>query len=218
MTSNISQVRRVGMAARNGEDLRLQLGQQPGPQGDVPSSGIILRCHHPVSGFVEKDAKDKALRVNETINIVSERLVELTADVVSAYVSNTSVPAAELSGLIAKVYSALQQQTTAPSDPAPEALKPAVAIKKSVTPDYIVCLEDGKQFKSLKRHLTVHYGLSPDEYRAKWGLPADYPMVAPNYAASRSALAKSMGLGRKAKPAEMPAPSEKRKKLGLKFT
>ena len=83
---------------------------------------LVLSCagHHPVSGFVEKDPKDKALRVNETINIVSERLVELTADVVSAYVSNSSVPAAELSGLIAKVYSALQQQTTAPSDPAPE--------------------------------------------------------------------------------------------------
>lgn len=87
-----------------------------------------------------------------------------------------------------------------------------------MTPDYIVCLEDGKQFKSLKRHLTVHYKLSPDKYRAKWGLPADYPMVAPNYAASRSALAKSMSLGRKAKSAEMPTPSVKRKKLGLKFT
>jgi predicted transcriptional regulator len=88
-----------------------------------------------------------------------------------------------------------------------------------VTPDYIICLEDGKQFKSLKRHLSTHYGLSPDEYRTKWNLPTDDPMVAPSYAASRSALAKSMGLGRKPKPAEAPpAASPRRKKLGFKFS
>ncbi|MER9197161.1 MucR family transcriptional regulator [Mesorhizobium australicum] len=79
----------------------------------------------------------------------------------------------------------------------PEALEPAIPIRKSVTPDYIICLDDGKKFKSLKRHLSTDYGLTPDEYRAKWGLPADYPMVAPNYAAARSALVKTMGLGRK---------------------
>lgn len=151
-------------------------------------------------------------------NVVgSERLIELTADVVSAYVSNNPVPLAELPRLIADVHGALEQRITVP-EPVSEPQKPAVPIKKSVTPDFIVCLEDGKMFKSLKRHLTTHYGLSPDEYRTKWGLPADYPMVAPNYAASRSALAKSMGLGRKAKVDEIPAPAAKRKKLGLKFS
>ncbi len=149
----------------------------------------------------------------------SDRLIDLTADVVSAYVSNNPVPVAELPSLISNVHSALQQQTAAPAQEASESQKPAVPIKKSVTPDYIVCLEDGKQFKSLKRHLSTHHGLSPDEYRAKWGLPADYPMVAPNYAAARSALAKSMGLGRKPKPVEEPpAAPARRKRLGLKFS
>lgn len=149
----------------------------------------------------------------------SDRLIELTADVVSAYVSNNPVPVAELPSLISNVHSALQQQTAAPAQEASESQKPAVPIKKSVTPDYIICLEDGKQFKSLKRHLSTHHGLSPDEYRAKWGLPADYPLVAQNYSASRSALAKSMGLGRKPKPVEEPpAAPAKRKRLGLKFS
>ena len=114
--------------------------------------------------------------------------------------SNNPVPVAELPGLISRVYTSLLQQTDVPTEVVSESKKPAVPIKKSVTPDYIVCLEDGKQFKSLKRHLSTHHGLTPDEYRAKWGLPADYPLVAPNYAAARSALAKSMGLGRKPKP------------------
>ncbi|MDX8450669.1 MucR family transcriptional regulator [Mesorhizobium sp. VK25A] len=124
-------------------------------------------------------------------------LIELTAEVVSAYVSNNPVPVGDLPALIDRVHGALK---SAGGDAAekPEALTPAVPIRKSVTPDYIISLEDGKKFKSLKRHLSVHYGLTPDEYRAKWGLPADYPMVAPNYAAARSSLAKSMGLGRKA--------------------
>jgi len=157
--------------------------------------------------------------VNETLIDGSDRLIELTADVVSAYVSNNPVPVAELPSLISNVHSALQQQTAAPAQEASEPQKPAVPIKKSVTPDYIICLEDGKQFKSLKRHLSTHHGLSPDEYRAKWGLPADYPLVAPNYAAARSALAKSMGLGRKPKPVEEPpAAPAKRKRLGLKFS
>lgn len=154
---------------------------------------------------------------DETAND-TDRLIELTADVVSAYVSNNPVPVAELPSLIAKVHSALQTQTAAPAEQAVEPQNPAVPIRKSVTADFIICLEDGKQFKSLKRHLTTHYGLTPDEYRAKWGLPPDYPMVAPNYAASRSALAKSMGLGRKAKPVEAELAPARRKKLGLKFT
>lgn len=125
--------------------------------------------------------------------------IELTTEIVAAYVSNNPVPASELPALIASVAATLQGiagGTVASEHVEPQ--KPAVPIKKSVTPDYIISLEDGKKFKSLKRHLMTHYGLTPDEYRAKWGLPSDYPMVAPNYAAARSQLAKTMGLGRKA--------------------
>ena len=126
-------------------------------------------------------------------------LRELTADVVSAYVSNNPVPMSELSNLIAEVHTALGSTASGgavASEPS-ERPKPAVPIKKSVTPDYIVCLEDGKQFKSLKRHLSSRYDMTPEEYRARWNLPPDYPMVAPNYAAARSKLAREMGLGRK---------------------
>ncbi|KUM25689.1 transcriptional regulator [Mesorhizobium loti] len=124
-------------------------------------------------------------------------LIELTADIVSAYVSKNAVPPASLPELIASVNSSLSNigQVVEPEKPAQA---PAVNPKRSVFPDYIICLEDGKKFKSLKRHLNVHYGLTPNEYREKWGLKPDYPMVAPNYAAQRSALAKSSGLGRKA--------------------
>ena len=126
----------------------------------------------------------------------ANNLIELAADIVSAYVSNNTVTAHDLTALIGDVYAALQRTSAGiVAEPLPEPLKPAVPVKKSVTPDYIVCLEDGKKFKSLKRHLRTHYDLSPEEYRDKWGLPADYPMVAPNYAAARSALAKKMGLG-----------------------
>ncbi len=121
--------------------------------------------------------------------------IELAADIVSAYVSNNSVPLAELPSLIRDVHSALMRVTEQAMPVEAEPLKPAVPVKKSITPDYIVCLEDGKQFKSLKRHLRSQYNLSPDAYREKWGLPADYPMVAPNYAKARSNLAKQMGLG-----------------------
>ncbi|MCO5164721.1 MAG: MucR family transcriptional regulator [Mesorhizobium sp.] len=137
-----------------------------------------------------------------------DELIELTADIVSAYVSNNPVPPAELPSLIAQVNAALRGLGTPESKAGAERPAPAVPIKKSITPDYLISLEDGKKFKSLKRHLSTHYGLTPDEYRAKWGLPADYPMVAPNYAASRSALAKSMGLGRKRAEPE-PAPVKK---------
>jgi predicted transcriptional regulator len=126
-------------------------------------------------------------------------LIELTADVVSAYVSNNSVAAADLAGLINDVYVALSRVGTAPASAPAEPLKPAVNPKKSITPDYIICLEDGKKFKSLKRHLSSMYSMSPEQYREKWGLPADYPMVAPNYAEARSRLAKEMGLGQKRK-------------------
>lgn len=125
------------------------------------------------------------------------QLIELTAAIVSAYVSKNAVPVASLPELIESVNSSLSKIGGA-LEPETPALVPAVNPKRSVFPDYIICLEDGKKFKSLKRHLSVHYGLTPDEYRAKWGLKSDYPMVAPNYAAQRSALAKSSGLGRKA--------------------
>ena len=126
----------------------------------------------------------------------SDHLVELTAYLVSAYVGNNVVPASNLSGLIADVHGAFVRLVdgAAPA-PVPEPLKPAVPIKKSIEPDFMVCLEDGKRFKSLKRHLRTSYGLTPEEYREKWGLPADYPMVAPNYAEARSQLAKRSGLG-----------------------
>ena len=124
-------------------------------------------------------------------------LVDLTADIVSAYVSHNVVPANELTKLISDVHSALTVLDGETVAPAKEELKPAVPPKKSITPDYLICLEDGKRFKSLKRHLKTHYDLSPEQYRERWGLPADYPMVAPNYAAARSRLAKQMGLGQR---------------------
>ncbi|ANT48971.1 MucR family transcriptional regulator [Mesorhizobium amorphae] len=124
-------------------------------------------------------------------------LLELTAHIVSAYVEKNRLPASGLSDLIASV-SASISGLGQPVVPEAAPLVPAVNPRRSVTPDYIICLEDGKKFKSLKRHLGVHFGLSPEAYRTKWGLPSDYPMVAPNYAASRSELAKSIGLGRKA--------------------
>lgn len=130
--------------------------------------------------------------------------IELTADIVSAYVSNNPVPVGELPALIEQIYNALKNLGSANTNAIPTPQKPAVPIRRSVTADYIICLEDGKEFKSLKRHIATHHGLSPDEYRTKWELPADYPMVAPAYAASRSALAKKMGLGRK--PKSEPAP------------
>ena len=139
----------------------------------------------------------------EEIENIPSHLIELTADIVAAYVSNNPVPVASLPDLIASVNSSLSNigQAAEPEKPAQE---PAVNPKRSVFPDYIVSLEDGKKFKSLKRHLAVHYGLTPEQYREKWGLARDYPMVAPNYAAQRSALAKASGLGRKAgaKPAK----------------
>jgi predicted transcriptional regulator len=121
--------------------------------------------------------------------------IELTADIVSAYVSNNSVSAGEIPNLINQIHSALLRVSGGQSDTQPEPLKPAVSLKKSITADYLICLEDGKKFKSLKRHLRTQYNMTPEQYREKWSLAPDYPMVAPSYAAARSQLAKQMGLG-----------------------
>ena len=121
--------------------------------------------------------------------------IGLVTDIVSAYVSNNSVPSGDLPALIDSVHQALLRTGNGAAEEPAEAQKPAVPVKKSITPDYIVCLEDGKRFKSLKRHLRTQYNMTPEEYRQKWGLPGDYPIVAPNYAKARSDLAKEMGLG-----------------------
>ncbi|MEH3107945.1 MAG: MucR family transcriptional regulator [Sphingomonas fennica] len=125
-------------------------------------------------------------------------LLTLTADIVAAHVSNNSVAVGDVPQLIEKVYASLQGLGTPQEEPVAE-LKPAVPVRSSVKPDYIVCLEDGKKLTMLKRYLRTNYGMSPEDYRAKWSLPADYPMVAPNYAAKRRDLAHSIGLGRKRK-------------------
>ena len=122
-------------------------------------------------------------------------LLEMTADIVSAYVGNNSVSADALPTLIASIHAALSGVSAGPVEPEPEPKEPAVPIRKSINPDFLICLEDGRKFKSLKRHLRTKYNMSPEEYRGKWGLPKDYPMVAPNYAKARSDLAKQMGLG-----------------------
>ena len=124
-------------------------------------------------------------------------LKSFTADIVSAYVAHNAIGSDRLPDFIGSVYGALSRASLQGVEPPKVELKPAVAIKKSVTAEYIICLEDGKQFKSLKRHLKTRYDLSPEEYREKWGLPHDYPMVAPSYAAARSNMAKNMGLGRR---------------------
>jgi predicted transcriptional regulator len=139
---------------------------------------------------------------------VAERL-EQVAEIVSAYVSNNSLSAADLPKLIASTHQALRTLSAEQAEPAGKELSPAVPIKKSITPDFIICLDDGRKFKSLKRHLT-QLGMTPAQYRAKWGLPESYPMVAPNYSATRSSLAKSAGLGRK--PVQAPGTPAKRNK------
>jgi predicted transcriptional regulator len=125
-----------------------------------------------------------------------KNFLDLTADIVSAYVSHNSTPASEIPALISQIHAALLRVSTGRPEVAPlEPAKPAVSVKKSINPDYLICLEDGKRFKSLKRHLRTQYNMTPEQYRDKWSLPADYPMVAPNYAVARSQLAKKMGLG-----------------------
>ncbi|WP_157217451.1 MucR family transcriptional regulator [Flavisphingomonas formosensis] len=127
---------------------------------------------------------------------ITETLITLTADIVSAHVSNNSVAVSDLPILIQNVHNALSTLGDALVEPEAKP-EPAVSVRASVKPDYIVCLEDGKKLKMLKRHLMTHYQMTPDQYRAKWGLPADYPMVAPNYAEQRRSLAKKIGLGTK---------------------
>jgi predicted transcriptional regulator len=125
----------------------------------------------------------------------AKNFIDLTTTIVSAYVSNNPTPASELPALIGQIHAALLRVSTGRAELPAEPAKPAVPVKKSMTADYLICLEDGKRFKSLKRHLRTQYGMTPDQYRDKWGLPPDYPMVAPNYAVARSQLAKKMGLG-----------------------
>ena len=137
----------------------------------------------------------------------SPSLLDLTTEIVAAYASHNTVAMNDLPGLITHVYGALRGIGAAPAEPPAEPLAPTVPIKKSVMPDYIVCLEDGKKLKMLKRHLATRYNMTPETYRQRWGLPADYPMVAPAYAAQRSTLARSHGLGRKpVEPAPLPEP------------
>ena len=131
----------------------------------------------------------------DTDTIPAEELLRMTTEVAAAYVSNNNLPSSQLPDVIRTIHESLAALSGAPGAAA-EPPTPAVAIKKSITPDYIVCLEDGKKLKMLKRHLRSTYNMTPDEYRHRWGLPADYPMVAPNYAAQRSAFAKKIGLGR----------------------
>ncbi|HVZ91665.1 MAG TPA: MucR family transcriptional regulator [Rhizomicrobium sp.] len=132
----------------------------------------------------------------------TDELLRLASEIVAAYVSNNPVPVSELPAMIKSVHATLGGLSGPMPTEATTAQKPAVTVKKSITPEYIVCLEDGKKLKMLKRYLRSRYGLSPEEYRAKWGLPADYPMVAPNYAAQRSEFAKKIGLGRSSPPAK----------------
>ena len=122
-------------------------------------------------------------------------IIEMTTDIVSAYVGNNAIAAADVPSLIQNIHRALSEAVSGGTAAPVEPQEPAVSVKKSITPDYLICLEDGRRFKSLKRHLRTKYDMSPDEYRTKWGLPRDYPMVAPNYAKARSELAKQMGLG-----------------------
>jgi predicted transcriptional regulator len=127
----------------------------------------------------------------------SSDLLRMAVDIVSAYVGNNPVPVSQVPEIISTIYGSLNALNGQPVTGSSEPPKPAVSVRRSVTPEYIICLEDGKRLKMLKRHLRASYGMTPDEYRAKWGLPPDYPMVAPNYAEQRSAFAKKIGLGRK---------------------
>jgi predicted transcriptional regulator len=144
-------------------------------------------------------------------NIDSATLLDLTARIVSAYAGNATLTPSELTDVIGSVSRALSSLSSTAVEPEPKELAPAVPVKKSVTADFIVCLEDGKKLKMLKRHLMSTYGMTPADYRAKWNLPRDYPMVAPNYAATRSQLAKKIGLGKSpAKPASAAKPAARR--------
>ena len=133
------------------------------------------------------------------MNKSSTSVLHMASEIVSAYVSHNALPAAHIPELIQTVYKSLSDMEQSQGKPAKEPLKPAVPIRRSITPEHIICLEDGKKLKMLKRHLRTTYNMTPDDYRKKWGLAADYPMVAPNYAAQRSDFAKRIGLGRKSR-------------------
>ena len=144
--------------------------------------------------------------MNDTVQKpLANELVRLTSNIVSSYLSKNPIGPHQIQEVITAVYNALTSVDSAPSDTQAQSVRPSVPVKKSVMPDYIICLEDGKKLKMLKRHLRTSYNLTPDEYRAKWGLPSDYPMVAPNYAVQRSDFAKKIGLGRKSEDAAKPA-------------
>jgi predicted transcriptional regulator len=154
--------------------------------------------------------------MDEQIQSTANDLIELTAEIVASYVSNNTIAPSDLPALIGSVQQALRTASAAGTEAPREELKPAVPLRRSVTPDAIVCLEDGKRFRSLKRHLATHHGMTPQQYRERWNLPRDYPMVAPNYAAARSEMARRMGLGqkRKAAAAAKAKPSPGRKAAG----
>lgn len=133
---------------------------------------------------------------NEDKDISEEQLLQMTTQIVAAYVGNNTISSENLSDIIGTVHNSLKNLNGGAVEAEPEPVKPAVPIRRSITPDYLVCLEDGKRLKMLKRHLRTTYGMSPDDYRAKFGLPSDYPMVSPNYAAQRSEFAKKIGLGK----------------------
>lgn len=135
---------------------------------------------------------------SESNGLKSDDILRLATEIVAAYVSNNPIPVSEVPAMIKSVHSTLGNLGGTVAGESPSAQRPAIPVKRSVSPDYIVCLEDGKKLKMLKRYLRSNYSMSPEEYRAKWGLPADYPMVAPNYAAQRSEFAKKIGLGRTA--------------------
>lgn len=159
--------------------------------------------------------------MTDLTTITENEVINLTIDVVSAYVSHNPVPVSELPGLIADVHAAINGLRATPQLEVQEKALPAVPARKSVTPDFLICLEDGKKFKSLKRHLATHHNLTPDEYRQKWNLPADYPMVSPSYSNERSVMAKTMGLGRKhasSKESVKTVIPASRKRIGLKST
>jgi len=179
-TAEISKITRLAVAIRGKKSYEA-------PAGDVL----------PLSSRQEYN---KETTMNDQFNApmaADVDLIELSTEIVCAYVSHNAISPTDLPKVIAEVHNALKGLKTESPVAQEEERKPAVPVRKSVAPDYIICLEDGKKFKSLKRHLRTHYNLSPEEYRERWGLPADYPMVAPNYSATRSRLARDNGLGRK---------------------
>ena len=148
------------------------------------------------------------------VKFTHDELLRMTTQVVASYLGKNDLPADRIPEIINTVYSSLRDLDVTTTEIKTEPAKPAVPVRKSVTPEYIICLEDGKKLKMLKRHLRTMYNMSPDDYRAKWGLPADYPMVAPNYAAQRSEFAKQIGLGRTSSREKDVAPARRRRSQG----